>query len=47
LHEEEDARTQVNERYNSLQDADFQLERARIMLLRSTGDLSSWAGVDK
>ena len=47
LHEEEDARTQVNERYNSVQDADFQLERARIALLRATGDLSSWVGVGK
>jgi len=47
LHEEEDARTQANERYNAVQDADFQLERARIALLRSTGDLSSWVGVGK
>jgi outer membrane protein TolC len=47
LHEQEDARTQVNERYNSVQDADFQLERARIALLRATGDLSSWVGVGK
>jgi len=45
--ETEDARTQVNERYNSVQDADFQLERARIGLLRATGDLSAWVGVNK
>jgi outer membrane protein TolC len=47
LHETEDARTQANERYNSVQDADFQLERARIGLLRATGDLSAWVGVSK
>jgi len=47
LQQQEDARTQVNERYNSLQDAEFQLERARITLLRATGDLSSWVGVGK
>ena len=47
LHEEEDARTQANERYNAVQDADFQLERARITLLRSTGELSAWVGVGK
>ena len=45
--ETEDARTQVNEHYNSVQDADFQLERARIGLLRATGDLSAWVGVNK
>lgn len=47
LHEQEDARTQANERYNAVQDADFQLERARITLLRATGDLSAWVGVGK
>ncbi len=47
LHEEEDARTQANERYHSVQDADIQLERVRIALLRATGDLSSWVGVGK
>ena len=47
LHEQEDARTQVNERYNGLQDADFQLERARITLLRVTGDLGAWVGAGK
>jgi outer membrane protein TolC len=47
LHEEEDARMQMNERYDSLQDAEFQLERARITLLRATGDLGAWVGVVK
>jgi outer membrane protein TolC len=44
-HDVQDAREQVNERYNSLQDANFELERARITLLRATGELASWAGV--
>jgi len=43
-HDVQDAREQVNERYNSLQDANFELERARITLLRATGELASWAG---
>ncbi|MGA8152905.1 MAG: TolC family protein [Terriglobales bacterium] len=47
LHQEEEARTQVNERYNAVQDADFQLDRARIGLLRATGDLGAWIGVGK
>jgi outer membrane protein TolC len=47
LHDAQDARDQANERYNTLQDANFELERARIMLLRATGDLESWIGVGK
>jgi len=47
LHEQENTRTQMNERYNALQDAEYQLERARIALLRATGDLSSWVGISK
>ncbi|HMH08940.1 MAG TPA: TolC family protein [Terriglobales bacterium] len=46
-HEVQDAREQSSERYNSLQDANFQLERARITLLRATGDLENWIGVGK
>jgi len=42
-----DARDQVNERFNSLQDTDFELEKARIALLRATGDLEAWIGVGK
>jgi outer membrane protein TolC len=42
LHDAEDARIQTNERYNQLQDANFELERGRIELLRATGDLESW-----
>jgi len=47
LHEEDDARTQAVERYNTLQGANLQLERARITLLRATGDLAAWVGVGK
>jgi outer membrane protein TolC len=43
LHDQQDARNQSNERYNALQDSDFELERARISLLRSTGELEKWA----
>ena len=47
LHEEDDARNQTNERYVTLQDTRFELQRARIALLRATGDLSSWLGLGK
>ncbi len=46
-HDVQDAREQQSERYNSLQDANFQLERARITLLRATGELENWIGVGK
>ena len=46
-HDLQDAREQLNERYNSLQDANFELQRARIALLRATGELESWLGVGK
>jgi len=42
LHDAEDARIQANEHYNQLQDANFELQRGRIELLRTTGDLESW-----
>lgn len=42
-----DARDQVNDRYNTLQDTNFELEKARIALLRATGDLEGWVGVGK
>ncbi|HEV7220888.1 MAG TPA: TolC family protein [Terriglobales bacterium] len=47
LHEAVDARIQTDERYDALQDADFQLQHARISLLRATGDLETWAETDK
>ena len=40
----EDARQQLNERYVALQDANFELEKSRIMLLRATGELENWVG---
>jgi outer membrane protein len=46
-HEVQDAREQLNERYNSLQDANFELERARITLLRATGELEAWVNAGK
>jgi outer membrane protein TolC len=47
LHDEDDARSQASERYAVLQDARFQLEQARIELLRETGDLAGWVGINK
>jgi outer membrane protein TolC len=37
-----EARAQANERYIALQDTKFELQQARIGLMRSTGDLESW-----
>jgi outer membrane protein TolC len=45
VHDVEDARTQTNERYHALQDAGFELLRARITLLRATGELGTWVGI--
>jgi outer membrane protein TolC len=45
FHDAEDARVQSNERFGALQDADFELDRARIALLRVTGKLDHWVGV--
>ena len=47
LHEEDDARNRANESYVALQDTRFELQRARIALLRATGDLSAWLGLSK
>ena len=43
LHELADARVQASERYLAYQDADFEYQRARLNLLRATGDLEQWA----
>lgn len=43
LHDLDDARTQVSERFITLQDVTFDLERSQLALLRSTGDLEKWA----
>ncbi|HST12402.1 MAG TPA: TolC family protein, partial [Terriglobales bacterium] len=37
-----DARAQASERYIALQDMTFELQRARVGLMRSTGDLEKW-----
>jgi outer membrane protein TolC len=47
LHDAGDARTQTDERYDALQNANFQLERARISLLRATGELEAWVETGK
>jgi len=43
LHDLDDARSQLSERLITLQDVTFELERAQLGLLRSTGDLEKWA----
>ena len=43
VHDAANARTEMAEKYNALQDANFQLLRARVGLLRATGELESWA----
>ena len=42
LHDLDDARTQVSERFITLQDVTFDLQRSQFGLLRSTGDLEKW-----
>ena len=43
LHDLDDAASQSSERFIALQDVTFELERAQLALLRSTGDLEKWA----
>src|SRR5580700_1641364 len=43
LHDLDDARAQGSERFIALQDVSFELKRSQVELLRSTGDLESWA----
>jgi outer membrane protein TolC len=43
LHELADTRTQANERFLASQDAGFEYQRARLALLRATGELEKWA----
>lgn len=47
VHDEANARADMSEKYNQLQDADFELVRARLALMRATGDLATWVGVPK
>jgi outer membrane protein len=42
LNEGDQARAELSAKYNALQDANFELVRARIGLLRATGELESW-----
>ena len=42
IHDSANARAEMYEKYNSLQDANFELLRSRVGLLRVTGDLESW-----
>jgi hypothetical protein len=43
LHDLDDARGQVSERFITLQDTTFELERAQVGLLRTTDGLENWA----
>jgi len=43
LHDLEDAHAQLSERSMTLQDVTFDLQRAQLGLMRSTGDLEKWA----
>jgi outer membrane protein TolC len=43
LHDLDDAHSQLSERFITLQDVNFDLQRAQLGLLRSTGDLEKWA----
>ena len=47
VRDEANARADMSEKYNQLQDSDFELVRSRLALLRATGDLESWVGVPK
>lgn len=42
LHDADEARTQATDRYDTLQDANFELQKARISLLRATRELEGW-----
>lgn len=43
LHDLDNAETQANERFITLQDMTFELERSQIELMRQTGELETWA----
>ena len=42
VHDAANARTEMSEKYNALQDAKFELLRTRVSLLRAMGELESW-----
>jgi outer membrane protein TolC len=43
LRDLDDARSQASERFITLQDVTFELERSQLGVLRSTGELEKWA----
>lgn len=43
LHDLDDARSQMSERFIALQDVTFDLQRAQLGLMRTTGELEKWA----
>jgi outer membrane protein TolC len=43
LHDLDNAQVQASERFITLQDVTFELERSQVALMRATGDLESWA----
>jgi hypothetical protein len=47
IHDRANASAEMSAKFNQLQDADFELSRARLALLRMTGVLESWVGVPK
>lgn len=47
IHDLDDARAQANEHFYALQDADFQVKKAKIELMKTTDDLAAWAGAGK
>jgi outer membrane protein TolC len=47
VNDQANARTEVAEKYDALQDANFELLRARVALLRATGDLQAWVNQGK
>jgi outer membrane protein TolC len=47
LNEGDQTRADLSAKYNALQDANFELVRARVGLLRATGELQSWVDQGK
>jgi outer membrane protein TolC len=47
VHDEANARADMSEKFDQLQDADFEFTRARVALLRVLGQLDSWVGIQK
>src|ERR1041384_188434 len=47
VHDAANARTEMFEKYDALQDANFELLHARVSLMRATGELESWVNQGK